>query len=263
MNKRRIQNFMHSSAARPHLRRGARQRFALGCLALTLAVSAGLPAIAGDSHRDGRRDHSRQEQEISAEAKRGRKRVVKKTFSSDGAIAIPALGSANDWFAPADPYPSTIQVQGFKRAKIVDVNLTLRNLNHTYSKNVDVLLVAPGGRNAIVMGDAGSDFNALEAEVSNTTVTLDDEVAQPLPEGNGKPLLAGSYQPRNFDGPGSDNFGSPAPTPSGSDALSTFDGINPNGQWRLFIVDDAAHDTGSLAGGWTLEITAKSKKKRR
>lgn len=263
MKSHLIQQLMHSSASWPRLRRGARKRFAIGFLALAVALSAGLPAITGDSHRDGRRDDPWQAQSVSAEAKRDGKKIVRKTFSSDGAIAIPAVGSANDFFATADPYPAMIDVQGFKRARIVDVNLTLRNLNHTYSKDVDVLLVAPGGRNAIVMGDAGSDLSALEAEVSNITVTLDDEAAQPLPEGDGKPLTAGSFQPSNFDGPSSDNFGIPAPTPSGNDALSTFDGINPNGQWRLFIVDDAAGDTGSLAGGWTLEITAKSKKKRR
>src|SRR3954467_263219 len=69
---------------------------------------------------------------------------VHKTFSNTGQIAIPSNGEAT-------PYPSTIQVNGFKKGKIKDVNLTLRNFSHTFPDNVDVLLVAPNGRNALVM----------------------------------------------------------------------------------------------------------------
>src|SRR5207245_9612378 len=32
---------------------------------------------------------------------------------------------------------------------------------------------------------------------------------------------------------------------------------NPNGTWELRVVDDAALDTGSMAGGWSLDITSK------
>jgi subtilisin-like proprotein convertase family protein len=46
-------------------------------------------------------------------------------------------------------------------------------------------------------------------------------------------------------------------------ALSTFDGINPNVEWRLLIVDNGGGITGSLADGWSLEITAKHKAKRK
>jgi hypothetical protein len=266
MEQQRIQHLTRLSVSRPRLGRGARQRFALGFLTLTLVVSAGLPAIAGDSRRDARRDHPRQEQSVSAEAKRGGKKIVKRTFSSDGAIAIPLVGAVNQ-FGAADPYSSTIDVQGFKKARIVDVNLTLRGFSHTATQDVDVLLVAPGGRNAVVMGDVGSNL-LPEAAVSNITVRLDDEAANPLPVGVGNPLTAGSFQPLDSQGPtDSDNpallaFPAPAPTPSGSDSLSTFDGINPNGQWRLFVLDDAGNDTGSIAGGWKLEIKAKSKKRR-
>ena len=32
-------------------------------------------------------------------------------------------------------------------------------------------------------------------------------------------------------------------------------GADANGEWRLFVVDDASIDSGSIAGGWSLEIT--------
>jgi hypothetical protein len=262
MTKQLIQHKIHWPAARPRLGRGARQRVAIGLLALTVALSAGLPAIAGDPQRDGRRGrgHARQAQSVSAEAKRSGKRIVKKSFSNGGAIAIPAAGQSG----PAAPYPSTIRVGGFKReARIVDINLTLHNYSHGCMSDVDVLLVAPGGRKATVMSDVGSDA-IWECEMSNITVTLDDEAANPLPVGIGHPLTSGSFQPLDFEpGIDNDNFPAPAPTPSGSDALSTFDGINPNGAWKLFVLDDTFDDVGSLAGGWKIGIMAKSKKKRR
>jgi len=264
MKLQRTQHIIHRLSSPPRLRRGTRQRFALGFLALMLAVSAGLPAIAGDSHRNGRRDHSRQEQDVSAEAKRGRKKVVKKTFSSDAAITIPT-GISQFGHGPATPYPTTIDVHGFKKARILDVNLTLRGFSHAWSSDVDMLLVAPDGRNTIVLSDVGSDFSSLEAAVSNITIKLDDEAAAGLPEGDGHPLTAGSFQPADTDSwnQANETFFAPAPVPSASVALAKFDGINPNGQWRLFVVDDSANDVGSIAGGWTLEITAKTKKRQR
>ena len=59
-----------------------------------------------------------------------------------------------------------------------------------------------------------------------------------------------------------------ATTPSipgaGSQRLTTlvfFNGQNPNGTWQLFIQDDTGGDTGSLAGGWALEVTAQVERK--
>lgn len=41
-------------------------------------------------------------------------------------------------------------------------------------------------------------------------------------------------------------------TPNRPSALSTFNGTNANGQWSLYVVDDAAPDGGSIAGGYRL-----------
>src|SRR3954470_16960594 len=68
---------------------------------------------------------------------------VNKTFSNSGQITIPGNGEAT-------PYPTTIEVSGFKKGKISDINLTLLNFSHTFPDQVDVLLVDPSGRNALV-----------------------------------------------------------------------------------------------------------------
>ena len=243
----------------PHPRQSAWKPVSiLLTVALTVAVAA--PAFAsqpGHGHRGDRHERPQRHERSARGKHHGKRRSVTRSFSNDSAIAIPTDDSIGE-FGPADPYPSPIEVTGFRKGTITDVNLTLRDLSHTFTPDVDVLLVAPDGRNAVVMSAVGStDPDA--SPVTNLTIRLDDEAATPLSDGAA--LTSGSFQP--FDGRGSGidggdltEFPSPAPTPSGANALSTFDGSDPNGQWRLFIIDDTDADVGTLADGWSLQITA-------
>lgn len=163
------------------------------------------------------------------------------TFSNPTPITIPAAGTSG----PASPYPSTINVSQ-QVGTVNDVNLTLRNFSHAFPDDVDILLVGPTGANAIVMSDVGGAIPA-----NNITLTLDDQAANSLPDGG--PLASGTFKPTNI-GAG-DTFPAPAPAPSGAVALSTFNGANPNGNWSLYVVDDISGDVGSIANGWSLEIS--------
>jgi len=40
-------------------------------------------------------------------------------------------------------------------------------------------------------------------------------------------------------------------------ALSTFDGTNPNGAWKLYVVNDTLGSAGQFAGCWSLTIKAR------
>jgi hypothetical protein len=175
-------------------------------------------------------------------------KTITRTISSDGQIDIPGAGTSG----PANPYPTTIDVddfEKFEKVKVTDVNLTLKGVQHELTENIDVLLVH-NGRRALVMADPGNG-----TDVSDLTVTLDDEAGADLP--NGAVLTSGVFRPGNQAG--GDDFPAPAPAPDGNVALSTFDGIDPNGQWQLFIHDDAGFSTGRITGGWELAITAKAK----
>jgi subtilisin-like proprotein convertase family protein len=252
-----------SRTAMPQVR-GLAMKLALGMLAASLTVSAATPVLAGKPDHGPRASGSKQEQELAVAGKRhhGKSKTVKKSFSNTESINIPAEGAADD-FGPADPYPSPIGVAGFKKAKITDVNVVLRNFSHTFPADVDVLLVAPGGRNATVMADVGDSLGDEDA-VAGITLTLDDEAATQLSVD--EQVTSGSFRPLDGNGPGPfgdlTEFPAPAATPSGDNALSTFDGINPNGEWQLFVLDDDQNDVGSLANGWTLTITAKAKSKK-
>ena len=121
-------------------------------------------------------------------------------------------------------------------------------LHHSFSDDLDMMLVGPDGQRALIMSDAGGD-----ADVTSLELVIDDESDRAMPDQNA--FTTGSYRPGNFDA-GDDPFPGPAPSSAGiGTSLSVFDGTDPNGAWQLFVVDDASVDDGHLEGGWTLHIT--------
>jgi subtilisin-like proprotein convertase family protein len=172
------------------------------------------------------------------------------TFANPTPILIP------DTPAPAPevatPYPSTISVAGITET-VSKVTVTLKNFNHTFPDDVDVLLVGPGGQRLLLLSDAGGSPNQV-----NTTWTFDDTAAAGLPDsfpGTADRTDSGTFKPSNF-GTG-DTFPAPAPAGPYNDPqlLSVFNGVNPNGTWSLYLVDDAGGDFGNINLGWELSIT--------
>lgn len=145
---------------------------------------------------------------------------------------------------PASLYPSSIAVSGLS-GSIQTVRVRLHGLTHTYPSDIDLLLVSPDGTSVLLMSDAGGG-----TDVSNLELVFDDDASSPLSESS--PLSSGVYRPTNFDS--DDVFPSPAPGDPYAATLSAVAGLNPNGNWLLYVVDDTGLDSGSLAGGWTLEI---------
>jgi hypothetical protein len=182
----------------------------------------------------------------------GRYKTVTKTYSNLGGIQTPDSSIA-DRIGPASPYPSALSVAGLRKGRVLGVNLQINNHSHTCAEDLDVLLVGPSGRNAIAMSDMPGCTN-----VQNVNLTLDDEGASTWPS----PLVSGAYVPTDNDAPGNDAFPAPpsggsAPPQDGGSALSAFDGTNPNGAWKLYVVDDTIGSAGQFAGGWSLTIKAK------
>jgi subtilisin-like proprotein convertase family protein len=141
------------------------------------------------------------------------------------------------------PYPSNVNiVQG---GNIVDVNVTLNNVSHSWPNDVDILLVGPGGQKVIIMSDAGSNL-----DISNVNLTFDDGAASTLPDN--AQIVSGTYRPTNYDT--IDSFPAPAPAPPYATALSVFNGTPANGTWSLYVVDDVSSVDGGNIGQWCLEV---------
>lgn len=159
--------------------------------------------------------------------------------AAPGPIPIPGSG-------PASVYPVQIPVAGIA-TPLLSARVQVFGLSHTWPSDIDMLLVGPDGRQLIVQSDAGSSMS-----VANLSYVIADEGETTLP--NASSLVAGTFRPTNF---GVDElFPAPAPaapynspTPAGESTLAgVFAGGQANGTWNLYVMDDTASDSGSLAG---------------
>ena len=161
-------------------------------------------------------------------------------FSNAAAITIPLSGVAA-------PYPSPITVSGLS-GTVVDVNVTLTGMNHTFTSDIDILLVGPAGQKVVLMADVGGN-----TDLAGFTLTLDDAAAVSLPDNT--QIVSGTFRPtvgvaEAFNG------GAPAPAGPYLTTLAGFNGAAANGVWNLFVYDDVALASGTIAGGWSLNILA-------
>uniref|UniRef100_UPI002ACDDCD8 S8 family serine peptidase n=1 Tax=Anaerolinea sp. TaxID=1872519 RepID=UPI002ACDDCD8 len=101
--------------------------------------------------------------------------------------------------------------------RIYDVDV-LVNIQHTYTGDLTLRLIAPDGRQILLVnrrGGYGDNF---------TNTILDDEAALSIAQGS--PPFSGSFKPE--------------------EPLSTLDGMSARGMWRLRVVDSAILDTGKV-----------------
>lgn len=164
------------------------------------------------------------------------------TFANSSYVGL------DDVTAAAQPYGTAVSVSGLS-GYVSDLKVTLNGFQHTRASDVDVLLVSPNGRGVVLMSDAGGN-------TSSSDITFDDAAPGQLPS----TITTGIYKPTDFNGEGTaDSFPTPAPLRphlnTGINFLSNFHGFSPNGEWRLYVVDDAIGNSGAISGGWSLDIT--------
>jgi subtilisin-like proprotein convertase family protein len=184
------------------------------------------------------------------------------TFGNPSGITmIDGSDSCNSGEAATNPgtansYPSTITipVETFPAgSRITDVNVTISGLFHGYPDDIGLLLVSPEGQSVILMADSGGGFSVLDINL-----TFDDEASDPVPD-NTQLVTGSSYQPKQgtsltgTDCTASFPLGAPA-GPYGT-TLSAFDGTDPEGEWKLYVIDDTLQLAGLITGGWSLDIT--------
>lgn len=169
---------------------------------------------------------------------------------SDGTVVHGTSASAKILNATiASPYSSTINVQGLNGV-VHSARVTLSNVQHANPSDMDMLLVGPDGQTVVLMSDAGGG-----SPVDNVDLTFRDTASNAV---SARSLVSGAYRPTNLDGSNSDAFPPGAPPGPFSTLLSTFNGQNPNGVWRLYVTDDdAALDAGSI-DAWSLTLEVNS-----
>lgn len=164
------------------------------------------------------------------------------TFNNPSPITIPSSGAAT-------PYPSTINVSGGPAA-IEVITVSLFQMSHTWPDDVDIVLVAPNGDALVLMADVGGS-----TDVVNIDLNIFDGAPAAFPDAT--VIASGSYRPTNvgavdaFPAPYAGTTNNPAPAGTATFA-SVFGGDAADGDWSLFVVDDAAGDLGSINGGWSI-----------
>ncbi len=169
--------------------------------------------------------------------------------STIATFSNPALITIND-NSTASPYPSTITVSGVNPAYMYNLRVTLMGLTHTFPDDIDIMLVGPQGQRSMLMSDAGGG-----GDVNFITLGFEQAAVNAIPDET--QLTGGLFRPANYTDTPADNFPTlvpPASTMEPAD-LSVFNGTDPNGDWKLYIVDDAANDTGFISTGWQLRFT--------
>jgi subtilisin-like proprotein convertase family protein len=155
---------------------------------------------------------------------------------------------------PANPYPSTISVSGLGTS-LLGMKVVLRGVDHTCTKDLDILLVAPDGSKTTLMSDNGAPAIEISGctDVKKESITFDDscpDFANSMPSGANICVRPSDNDALGHQGDSWPGVGDDFPALN----LSTFNGKNPNGQWKLHVVDDANDDRGDINGGWELQL---------
>jgi hypothetical protein len=120
----------------------------------------------------------------TAKRKKPRLKVIERTYRAEPFISVAGI-------ALATRYPDTIDVRVPNDSRLKDIDLNLYGFSHAMPKDLDILLVAPDGRTALVMSDAGG-----QPTTNAITLTLDDSAKKQLPEDGA--IARGRYRPANY-----------------------------------------------------------------
>lgn len=151
----------------------------------------------------------------------------------------------------ATPFPGVEYIEQ-DETSITKVVVNLNGLTHPSPDDIRILLIAPDGVTAVIlMANCGGV--ALDGfPISNVNLVLDQTAGSALPDAT--QIVSGTFRPAAYGS----GVVFPAPVPTGityGTSLNDFIGLNPNGGWALFVLDDLSIFDGALAS-WSLTITA-------
>ncbi|MGQ9829834.1 MAG: hypothetical protein ACUVSW_18430 [Roseiflexus sp.] len=122
----------------------------------------------------------------------------------------------------------------------------LNGLSHTFSDDLDIVLVGPSGQAVMLMSDVGG-----ATSITNVNLVFDATATSTLPDAG--PITSGTFRPTNIGA--NDTMPTHPDLPAGpyGTALSVYNLTNPNGTWRLYIAEDENGSSGSLTS-WQINI---------
>ena len=157
----------------------------------------------------------------------------------------------------ATPYPSTYVVSGLTGVisnNPGSVQINIKDFRHSYPSDASLLLEGPNGNRVILQGRTGGAVGTFD--ISYTISDLGQ-----MQMSNDALLDGVTYKPSALGLPffpsleNTNSYNNPGPVNNGVATLaSTFGGTNPNGIWKLYVLDEYLEDGGQI-GDWSLNIS--------
>lgn len=164
----------------------------------------------------------------------------------------------NGTLAKATPYPSYKFVSGFVgTVSAGGLSITLKNFRHLVPQAAVLVLEAPDGTAVMLLNHSGNGLRFLEG----VDITFDDAGATTLPVDSGSGAIpTGTYKPTVEAGGETLQLPAPAPTQPYDVTTANFDGIDPNGCWKLWCCHSGFYTVfnpadAKIIDGWELTIT--------
>lgn len=175
--------------------------------------------------------------------------VTGTTYCNNGGISIPGNSVAVQ-------YPSRIFVAN-QPGIVGSARVKLNNYTAAFARDHDMLLVGPAGQSIVFWSHVGASSSGF----NNQNFIIDDAASSQLPSSGG--VADGSYKPTAYATGIPVVFPSPAPAgpynlaaPAGSATLGgAYSGIDPNGTWGLYVLDDVPDTSASSIGSWCVDLT--------
>jgi subtilisin-like proprotein convertase family protein len=141
------------------------------------------------------------------------------------------------------PYPSTLKIEGGD-GPITKVRAFV-TITHSDPDGLDLALVPPTGNGVVLMSDACGGN-----QITSLTFVFDPTAGGTLVDDG--PCASGVFLPSNFSP--ADTWPAPGPGSLTNTNLNAFNGRNPNGDWKLYALNDVNALSGSISS-WGLDIT--------
>lgn len=148
---------------------------------------------------------------------------------------------------PGDPYPALARVNT-PAGRVQNVAATLQGFSHGYPRDLTVFLTGPADLGVALFTDATT------TTLTARDLTFDDNARVHFPRSGATP--SASYRPWDaayFETGEGTYFDGGASIERGY-SLGEFNGLDPQGDWKLHAEDGSAGDSGSL-NSWKLSIT--------
>ena len=173
------------------------------------------------------------------------------TFNVSNSIAIgPGFATTNDPNnnGSANPYPAVTNITGL-HGTVAGIRVVVDGFKHDRPSDVSMLLVAPDKTSVVLMSHVGGgQDNAL---TTGTRLVFDSTgvsmSASKITNGVYRPTLLGTVPVFATNGDSTVVGGN-------STDLTKFANVAPNGNWKLYVLDDNYPLSGAISG-WTLYLT--------